>query len=91
MDTPEDSLVGFNMTIEGNESVSSVRVPLSCLLLTIENTVGNQTTGIIWPAVLRCDGLTISIVYVLADRHEQVSSATKVKGRTHAVLASPLS
>jgi hypothetical protein len=91
MGTSGNSLVGFNMTIEGNESVSSVRVPFSCLLLTVENTVGDQTTRIIRPAILRCDGLAISIVYVLTNRYEQVSSAVKLNGRTHADLASPLS
>jgi hypothetical protein len=59
--------------------------------LTVENTVGDQTTRIIWSAILRCDGLAVSIVYVLADRHEQVFPMMKEDVETHADLASPLS
>lgn len=58
------------MTIEGNVSVQSVKVSSTSLFLTVENTVRNQATRIIWPAILRCDGLAVSIVYLISSSHE---------------------
>lgn len=33
---------------------------------TVEDAIGDQSTGVVWPAVLGGDGLAVSIVYVFA-------------------------